>query len=291
MVETRGKVRVANKSVSCYVIVARHHFLDSSKPESLRSDNENNTSEGVSVAVQPSDSCTEQLGYISSGSSAREINNEPLTENLELAIELPSSLKYDCGSPSSSVLPCDAIKTDSVSETANIQAQVVQAVTDNTKERHSSFESEKYLRRISRVEQNNGTARCNWEKQISDTDNLLNFDSPTTGEQPEGQDSRMVDPGTMSFISDVLEDDLSKFEKLESTGPVGSCVPCVMGEPGKESEGIGDLKETDQTPVVLSGTLMDKLVVTDSNDTVDDNRQKGIQSSCKVIHLANIFCI
>ncbi|XP_015875386.2 protein tesmin/TSO1-like CXC 3 isoform X1 [Ziziphus jujuba] len=261
--------------------IRRHHFSDPTKPDSSRSENENNTSEGVSVAVQPSNLRTEQLGYISPGSSAREVIDEPLTDNLELAIELPSSFKYDSGSPSSSVLPCDAINTDSVSDTTNTQAQLVQSVTVNSKERHILFEREKYLRRINRVEQNNEAARHDWEKKISDTDNLFNFDSPVTGEQPEGPDPRTVDTGSMSFISDVLEDDLNKFERPESTDPVGSCEHYVMGEPCKESKGTGDMKETDQTPAVLSSTLMDKLVVNDSNDMVDDKRRKGIQSSCK----------
>lgn len=253
----------------------------------MTSENENFKSEGVSVAVHPSNLCTEQLGYSSPRSSAREITSELLTENLELAIEFPSTLKYDSGSPISNVLPSDVIKTDSVLETESTMIQDVQSVTDNSKERHCLFERENFLRRICWVEQSNEVAQCDWMKQISDTDNLLNFDSSITGGHSDGQDPKMVDTGTMSFISNVLEDDLNKFEKPESSDPFGTCEQCVMGESCTQSERIGDQEETDQMPAELSRTLMHKLVVTDSCNIVDDKRKMFIRSSCKVIHL---FC-
>ncbi|KAF3454344.1 hypothetical protein FNV43_RR04791 [Rhamnella rubrinervis] len=262
--------------------IRRHHFSDQPKPDSLRSENENFKSEGISVSVHPSDLCTEQLGYSSSASSAREITSELLTENLELAIEFPSTLKYDSGSPNSNVLPCDVIKTDSVLETESIQIQDMQSVTENSKEKHCLFERESFLRRICWVEKNDGVARCYWAKQISDSDNLLNFDSSITGGHFEGKDPKMVDAGTMSFISDVLEDDLKKFEKPESSYPIGTCEQCVMGESCTQSERTGDQEETDQMPAALSRTLMDKLVVTDSCNIVDDKRIKFIRSSCKL---------
>lgn len=257
----------------------RHRFSDQSKPDSL-SENGSIRREGVSVAVHTSDLGTEQLVYSSSGSSAREITYELLTENSELAIELPSNLKFDSGSPNSSVLPCDIIKTDSVLETENTQIPVVQSVTDDSKERHLLFERENFLRRIRWVEQNNEAMRCDWMEQISDTNNLPNFDSSIT----HGQDPKMVDTGTMCLVSNVLEDVLNEFEKPESSDPIGSCEQCIMDESFTESETSGDLEEKHQIPAALSKTLMEKLVVSDSSNTVDDKRKMFIPSTCKVIH-------
>ncbi|PON87112.1 Lin-54-like protein [Trema orientale] len=256
--------------------IRRHQFSDPSKPESSQSEYENKTSEGAQVATQ-----SEQLGCFNSGNSAREVTNESSTENLELAVEFPSTLKYDCGSPDGNFVPSDAVKADVMPELASTELSLVQFVADDSKEGNCSFEREENLRGICRVEENNGMAGCSWVKVVSESNNIFGLDSPITGDHSDEQEPRMVDSGTISFISNVLDDNLNDLGKTEFVCPTGSCEQFGMRESGVESEGIGDTRETDQTPAMLSSTLLNKLVVSDSCDLVDEKRQKYIKSNCK----------
>jgi hypothetical protein len=70
---------------------------------------------------------------------------------------------------------------------------------------------------------------------------------------------------------------------MESVGIV-TCKLCEIGETKTQSREIGDLKETDPASAILSSTLLDKLVVSDSSDEVDHKGQKCMQARCKVLH-------
>lgn len=258
----------------------RHQFSDPSKPESSQSENENKTNEGASLATQ-----SEQVVYFGSGNSAGEGTNEPPTENLELAVEFPSTLKYDSGSPDGNLVSCDAVKADDMPESAGPELCLVQSVTDDSKEGHCSFEREKDLRRIRRVEKNDGMAGCSWVTLVSDSNNMFSVDSSITGDHSKEHEPTMVDSGTVAFISNVLDDNVNVLGKTEHGHLTGSCEQFGMREVGVESEGIGDTRVTDQTPAMLSSTLINKLAVSDSCDLVDDKSQKHIKSSCKVTHL------
>ncbi|KAL5566237.1 hypothetical protein UlMin_029401 [Ulmus minor] len=253
--------------------IRRHHFSESEKTDSLGNQSNDNGSGGVSVGGH-----YEQLGSFNSGSSAAETSNDPPTENLELAIEFAGRLKYDSGSPeSNAVPPCDGDETNCMLETPGAGIPSVQSVTDASKEGNSSFEREKDLRRFCRVEKNKEAEGCDWVSLISDPNNLFNFDSPVPREHSEGQDSRMVDPGTISFISNVLEYDLKDLGKTEAVCSAGSSEQMGMRQPVLQSEGMEGPKEAEQRPEISSGTQLGKLVASD----VDEKRQRYNPSSSK----------
>lgn len=192
---------------------------------------------------------------------------------MELAIELSNTLKYSSGSPDRNV-PCDA--TGTVLETAATPASLVQSVVHHSEERHSSFERETHLRRIFGMEREKEAAGVDWTRLISDASDLLNFDSTTIEESSDGEDPKTVDPGAICFISNILQDNHDDMEVMES-GPIDSSEQYESGKFSNQSEGIGDLKETDEAPAVLSRNLLDKL-------NVDDKCPNCIHSSCKVIY-------
>eukprot|EP00257_Ricinus_communis_P024437 XP_015584641.1 protein tesmin/TSO1-like CXC 3 isoform X1 [Ricinus communis] len=237
----------------------RRQFLETLKPVLSHSKDDNNTSEGVPEAVELDNSNT----------SAKEVTAEQPGEHLELAIELPQSLKNNGASTDSNIVPLDAIRTDTHTEKAEI-----------SNERHSSYESEKHLRKICRIEQNEDEAGGNWVALISNVDDMLHFESSIIEEQPEEQ--KMVDPGTISFISNVLQipqDNNNDTENMESTNFVGS-LELKMGEPGTQSTESLNKKETDKLHAVPSSTLQNKLAVSDAAVEVDIKGKK-CQSSCK----------
>lgn len=249
----------------------RHILLDPSKAESSPSENENKTTEGVLLACQ-----SEQLGYLNSGNSAGEVSDEQPTENLELAVEFPRTLRYDCGSPDDNPVPSGSVHRDAMLEMAGMGSSLAQSVTDESKEGHCTFKREKDLRRINRVEQNKDSEGCDWVKLISDTNNLLSLDLSVTGDHSEGQGPRTEVTGTMAFVSNVLDDNNNDLGITECACLTDSGEQLGIREPGIQPEGIVGAKETDQTPAMLSSTsiLLNKLVVGSSSDLVDANSQK-----------------
>ncbi|KAL6278776.1 hypothetical protein ACE6H2_022377 [Prunus campanulata] len=248
----------------------RHHSSEASNPESFQTPNPSDKLESVPVAVEQSYFGSKQSECFTPGSSGTEVTNAIPTENLELAIELSNTLKYSSGSPDRNV-PCDA--TDTVLETAATPASLVQSVVHHSEERHSSFERETHLRRIRGMEREKEAAGVDWTRLISDASDLLNFDSTTIEEGSDGEDPKIVDPGAICFISNILQDNHDGMEVMES-GPIDSSEQYELGKFSNQSEGIGDLKETDEAPAILSRNLLDKL-------NVDDKCPKCIHSSCK----------
>jgi hypothetical protein len=77
---------------------------------------------------------------------------------------------------------------------------------------------------------------------VYDAADLLFVDVSTNEEPFEGQDRKSVDPGTMSFISTVLQlpqDNANDLERTESVGAITSCKPCEVGETATQSREIG----------------------------------------------------
>uniref|UniRef100_A0A2N9FIW0 CRC domain-containing protein n=1 Tax=Fagus sylvatica TaxID=28930 RepID=A0A2N9FIW0_FAGSY len=268
--------------------IRRHHSSDPSKHESSQIGSKSNTGEGVSIAVKLSDLCDEKLEFFTSASSAREITTEPPSE---LVFELPNTLKYDCGSPDGDVVPPDTIKTEAVPDSANTLESFDQFLMDDSKGKHHSFEIEKNLRQICSIEQNNET--CDWVALVSGAADLLKFDSSIDEEHFEGQNHKSVDPGAISFISTVLQlpqDNANDLETIESVGII-SYKQCEMGETASQSREIGKQKETDQMSAILSSTLLDKLVVSNSSDKVDSKEKKCMQPSCKKLRSIRRRCL
>ncbi|XP_009364529.3 protein tesmin/TSO1-like CXC 3 isoform X1 [Pyrus x bretschneideri] len=230
-------------------VLRRHHFSDSPRPNSFQGGNPNSKSDGVPVSVEQSYLGADQPECFASGSSSDvEVASAVPTESMELPVEFLNNLKYSSGSPHSNDV-------------------------HHSKGRHSFFERETHLRRIHRIEQKKGDL----VRLISD--DQLKFDSTIIKENCAGHDPTPVDPGEISFMSNILRD--NDIEVKEFSGIIDSSEQCRLGKVSNQPEGIGRTKETDETPAILSRTLLDKLNVNDPSGIVDEKSPKCIHSSCK----------
>ncbi|KAK6243229.1 hypothetical protein QUC31_009638 [Theobroma cacao] len=251
--------------------VKRHHFSAASNSSVLQSSNDLNTDEGASKAIEQSYLYDEQPGCLNSGSSSKGVSSDQLDDQSDLAIELPRTLKYDCGSPDGNLEPCDEILKNTSEKVAGHEASPFQHNKDEGEERQLSFENERDLRKIRRIMRSEESAGCDWVAIVSDVADLLTTNSSIIYENIEGQDRRTADPGTTSFISTILQfplDNSNNLENTETGDPSGSCKQSKLGVP-----------VTDQTPAILSTCLLDKLVVSDSGLNKDDKGEKCNQSS------------
>ncbi|XVF31173.1 hypothetical protein REPUB_Repub16aG0123100 [Reevesia pubescens] len=250
--------------------VKRHHFSAASNSRVLQSDNESNTSAGGSKAVEQSDLYDEHLGCLNNGSSSKGIGSDLLDEQLDLAIELPRTLKYDCGSPDGNSEPCDEILKNTSVEIAGQERSPFQRNRDEWEERQQSFENERDLRKICGIKRIEESTGCNWVAIVSDVADMLKMNSSIIHETTHVDDWRTADSGTTSFISTIMQfplDIANNLENAESGHLGGSCKQSELGE-----------TVTDQKPGILSTCLLDKLVISDSGLKRDDKGEKCNQS-------------
>jgi len=202
--------------------------------------------------------------HVNSGNG---VITKPPNEHLELAIKEQKALKYGCASPCGRMimLPLNAI--------------IEQEMTCNLNERYQSYESERDLCKIGRSGQNEDEPRCDWAALIFYVADILTFEPSIHEESAEEQ--KMVDPGAISFISNVLQVPQDNNNDLETSNCVGPFQHCDMGDPGIQPKEFGEQNEVDQTPSVLPSTLLVKSIVTDATAPVDV-KGKNCQSISKV---------
>ncbi|KAJ6974645.1 protein tesmin/TSO1-like CXC 3 [Populus alba x Populus x berolinensis] len=148
----------------------------------------------------------------------------------------------------------------------------------NLNERYQSYESERDLHKIGQTRQNEDEPGCDWVALISDVADILTLE-PSFDEE-SAEEPKMVDPGTISFISNVLQVPQDNNNDSETSNCVGSFQHCDMGDLGIQPKEFGEQNEVDQTPSVLPSTLLDKPLVTDVSATVDV-KGKNCQSISK----------
>ncbi|KAK0601096.1 hypothetical protein LWI29_021280 [Acer saccharum] len=243
---------------------------DPLKPELPLFANGNKTSKADSETVRVSDQCAEQLGGLTPRSSARGVT-----------AMLPNAIKCDFGSPASNWVSSDLIETSRVREGAGVPPSFAQSSKVNLRERQH-FKNEVNLREISRIDQTEEAAGWDWVSLVSDVDLLDSSIIENTSE--EEQDQETVDPGTITFVSTVLQlpqDNATDLENMVSISPSGSCKLSEIREPVTQSGEIGDFQDKDQAHDILSSSLQKKLVVTESRAKVDEKGEKRGQSNSK----------
>ncbi|KAK3200607.1 hypothetical protein Dsin_024022 [Dipteronia sinensis] len=243
---------------------------DPLKPELPLYANGNKTSKTDSETIRVSDQCAEQLGVLTPRSSARGVT-----------AELPNTIKCDFGSPASNWVSSDLIETSRVREGGGVPSSFAQSSKVNLRERQH-FKNEVNLREICRIEQTEEAAGLDWVSLVSDVDVLDSFNIENNSE--EEQDQETVDPGTITFVSTVLQlpqDNATDLENLVSISPSGSCKLSEIREPITQSGEIEDLQDKDQAHDILSSSLQKKLVVTESRAKVDEKGEKRGQSNSK----------
>ena len=204
--------------------------------------------------------------FITGNSGKGVITNLP-SEHLELATEERKALKYGCASSGGNMImvPLNAITEPDMA--------------GNLNERYQSYESERDLRKIGQTRQNKDEPGCDWVALISDVADILTFEPSFDEESAEEQ--KMVDPETISFISNVLQVPQDNNNDPETSNCAGSFQHYDMGDPGIQPKEFREQKEVDQTLSVLPSTLLDKPLVTDAPATVDV-KGKNCQSISKV---------
>ena len=201
------------------------------------------------------------------GNSGKGVITKPPREHLELAIEERKALKYGCASPGGNMIMM------------SLNAITEPEMAGYLNEKYQSYESERGLLKIGRIGQNEDELGCDWVAQIYYVADILTFEPSIDEESAEEQ--KMVDPGTISFISNVLQVPQDNNNDSETSNCVGSFQHCDMGDLGIQPKEFGEKNEVDQTPSVLPSTLLDKPIVTDASATVDV-KGKNCQSISKV---------
>ncbi|KAL3573646.1 hypothetical protein D5086_024259 [Populus alba] len=244
----------------------RDRFSEPSKPELLQSKDENSTSEVNSEAAKSTGLSVEQSECFIPGNSSKGVITKPPSEHLELAIEEQKALKYGCSSSGGNMImvPLNAITEPEMA--------------GNLNERYQSYESERDLHKIGQTRQNEDEPGSDWVALISDVADILTLEPSFDEESAEEQ--KMVDPGTISFISNVLQVPHDNNNDSETSNCVGSSQHCDMGDLGIQPKEFREQNEVDQTPSVLPSTLLDKPLVTDVSATVDV-KGKNCQSISK----------
>ncbi|XVF57271.1 hypothetical protein PTKIN_Ptkin06aG0191800 [Pterospermum kingtungense] len=179
---------------------SRYHFSAASNSEDLQSGNECNKSEGASKANVQSDLYDKHLGCPTNGNSSKGIGSDLLDEKSDLPIELPRTLKYDCGSPDGNLEPCDNITKSTGAE-----------------ERQQSFENERDLCKIRQIKSEE-IAGCDWVAIVSDVADLLTINSSIIHENTDGQDQRTEESG----------DPGGPCKQSELGEPVADQTPCLL---------------------------------------------------------------
>lgn len=220
---------------------------------------ENKKKKGITEAIKLSD---EQVGSLTLGISDKDTSAKPLSETSECKQ----------GSSISKSMSFDVTET-----TLGASSSLVQSKKDDLAETQL-FKNGNDMHKICQIGQSEEAASSNWVSSVD----ILNSDSTMIENNSEEQNHNNVDPG-ISFVKTVLElrDNRNDLDIDDFASPSGNCKLNDMRRLENEFGEVGDVKDVDQTPEMLSNTLLDKLVVSGSRD---DHGEKCNEPSCKVNH-------
>ncbi|OVA15531.1 CRC domain [Macleaya cordata] len=278
---------VSNQKESRFL--RRHFFSDSSKSGlSSENGNEGNTRVTTVDTVQVFNCSTDPPQSLNSGSVIREV--DPPNENLELAIELSRTLKYDCDSPESNPAPCHGFETDSVLEISGTSSTLRQFVQEVPLKR-CSLKNGAEAQEICQLEQTKEEEVGNdWENLISDTAGLLVFDSSNDAEACKEQDQKLLDPNTGSLVPKLPQDSTDDLLKTQPDVQVCSHENGDMENFVTQSGEGGMQKETNHTPQELPSTSQNKQGVDFPSEKMDDKteidcKQRGTRRRCLLFEM------
>nr|XP_023909383.1 protein tesmin/TSO1-like CXC 2 [Quercus suber] len=244
----------------------RHNFSDPSKPE-FSSENGNKvcTNEGIGVdATQLYDNSAELQDNFDSRVSDGEASVEPSSEHSKFAIELPRTLKYDCGSPVCDPTPCCG------TEAGCMPTSLVQCGQEASAK--GSSEGEVHLSEMCRTDQTKEGLECDWESLISDCPDILIFNSPNDSEAFKGIIQKSVEPLTRfcsSLMSQLPLNEFNDVHKMQIVDPVDSGeleTEDLSAKPGEASE----LEEIDQLQSNPADTVLYKGMSSNASEKLDN---------------------
>jgi hypothetical protein len=170
-------------------------------------------------AAQLYDNSSELQESFDPGVSIREASVEPPSEHSKLAIELPRTLKYDCGIPDSDQTPLCGTQTDTVSKSDGTIASLVPFT--NVASHKDSPEGQVHLAGLYKIESKKEATECDWENFISDSADLLIFNSPIDAEGFKELFQKSPNP-VVGFCTSF-----SEVQKMQIVNPIG---------PGEQNE-------------------------------------------------------
>ncbi|KAK7809619.1 crc domain-containing protein tso1, partial [Quercus suber] len=244
----------------------RHNCSDPSKPE-FSSENGNKvcTNEGIGVdATQLYDNSAELQDNFDSRVSDGEASVEPSSEHSKFAIELPRTLKYDCGSPVCDPTPCCG------TEAGCMPTSLVQCGQEASAK--GSSEGEVHLSEMCRTDQTKEGLECDWESLISDCPDILIFNSPNDSEAFKGIIQKSVEPLTRfcsSLMSQLPLNEFNDVHKMQIVDPVDSGeleTEDLSAKPGEASE----LEEIDQLQNNPADTVLYKGMSSNASEKLDN---------------------
>ncbi|KAE8712434.1 golgin subfamily B member 1-like isoform X1 [Hibiscus syriacus] len=204
------------------------------------------------------------------GEASFELPNEPSS----IAIELPQTLKYDCGSPGCDPTPC-IIEMNCVSQSTCTSLAIVPFIQEASQKGLSDVvdvqeSSEKGLSdgmgvaATLQIERKRETIGSEWESLILETSDLLIFSSPNDSEAFRGVIQKSLDPGATfcsTLISQFPQHDISDYKD--------------------QTEGIGGLFEDNNVTNFASGSLtMENRMSAPYSIEPGSNLHRGFRRRC-----------
>ncbi|EXB51136.1 hypothetical protein L484_009100 [Morus notabilis] len=252
--------------------IRRHSSSDPLKPE-ISSENGNAacTSEGVGVdPAQLYNNSAEQHENCDSGVDIGAVSVDPHNEGSKFVIELPHTLKYDCGSPDDCVsTPC-GVEADFALKLVDPSASLDPHVQEVREKGSSDGETQYHEMCLS--ERKIDGAVCDWESLISDTADILIFNSPNGSEAFKGLIQNSLEPVTRYCSSLAVElSGINNEHHMQIVDPVSS--EQQNGEvPSSEIRDCSRLKDIGQT-----------CMASDPGETKDNEAETYVAFSCKSV--------
>lgn len=196
----------------------RHNYSDPSKPESSENGNKDCTNEGVVVdasqlynnSAELNESCDQ---VISGGETSAEARNE----HSKFVIELPRTLKYDCGSPVCDSTPC-GIEAGCTAELPDPSSSIVPYVQQASEKGSSDGEAHTHLQGMCQIGQKKEGTDCDWESLMSDATDLLIFNSPSSTDAFKGLIESSLEPITRfctPLVAQFPENDINDGKEMQ----------------------------------------------------------------------------
>ncbi|KAJ6431475.1 hypothetical protein OIU84_018869 [Salix udensis] len=221
----------------------RHNYSDLSKPE-FSSGNGNDVCKDEEVAVDAAQlygNSAEVHDKFDPGMSIGESSVEPPSEHLKFAVELPQTLKYDCGSPDSRC----ATQMDIVSESADTSLSLVPFANEASQ-----------------------------KSSLEDAADLLVFNSPIDAEGFKELFQKSPNP-VVGFCTSFNE-----VQKTQIVNPFGSGEQNEMGDPSTRPGETIELTQMDPTlDNFAANEDPNKYMISNASKAVS-NLHRGMRRRC-----------
>ncbi|KAG6732840.1 hypothetical protein I3842_01G197200 [Carya illinoinensis] len=271
----------------------RHNCLDPSKPESSSGNGDKiGTNERTGVdAAQLQDNSAELQENFDSEVSLKEASVQPSSEHSKFVIELPCTLKYDCGSPDCGVtLNCD-FEVGCMSELVSKSASLIQYGQEASG--NGSSEGEVHLSEMCRIGQKKEGMECDWESLISDATGLLIFNSPNNSEAFKGSIQKSTDPRirfSTSLMPQLHQNDIKNLQTMQIIDPIGSGEQYETDNPSAETGEGNELQEIEQTQDNAAESNLSKGMSSHMREQVESedvsNLHRGMRRRCLDFEMA-----